>query len=180
MLETGKALRVPRAVNNGWRFTARIQVSLQQGSQKSVFFCHKNQDISKSVSSIGTGLIFLASLGHDLSRNAFVVFVYAFQKKFDRSKGFCMTPKKSKIFNFFEFSQNESRSFDRVFKIIPECSRRILVMVIRFFSSKKEFEKVDFSMSAWQILKSFSQFRMKINTIECCSAAIRSQFGDEI
>ena len=37
----------------------------------------KNEDISKSVSFIDSGLIFLASLSFNLSRNAFVVSVYA-------------------------------------------------------------------------------------------------------
>ena len=38
---------------------------------------------------------------------------------------------KSKIFDFFEFSQNESRSFDRASRTVWECSRRVLVMVIQ-------------------------------------------------
>ena len=40
---------------------------------------------------------FFASLNQELSRNVFVVFVYAFEKKFDRSKGFFVTPKKSRF-----------------------------------------------------------------------------------
>ena len=37
----------------------------------------KNEDISESVNSIDLGAIFQPRSGYDLSRNAFVVFVYA-------------------------------------------------------------------------------------------------------
>ena len=37
----------------------------------------KNEDISKSVSSIDFGAILLARLGHDVSRNVLVLFGYA-------------------------------------------------------------------------------------------------------
>ena len=80
-------------------------------------FDQKNGHSSNSVNSFGAGPIFLDSLGQDLSRNAFVVSVYAFETKFDRGQGFFVTPKKSKIFDFFEFSKNDSRSFDRVSRI---------------------------------------------------------------
>ena len=56
-------------------------------------FDQKNGHSSKSVNSFGAGPIFCHSLGQDLSRNAFVVSVYAFEKKFDRWKDFCMAPK---------------------------------------------------------------------------------------
>ena len=108
---------------------------------KFINFDQKNGHSSKSVNSFGAGPIFLGSLGQDLSRNAFVVSVYAFQKKSDRRKDFLVTPKKSKIFDFFEFSQNESRSFDRVSRIIQECSRRVSVMVILFLARKKNSKK---------------------------------------
>ena len=45
-----------RAVNNGWRFTAR----------------------TKSVNSIESGPIFVPALGQELSRNAFVVSILLF------------------------------------------------------------------------------------------------------
>ena len=77
-----KALRVPRAVNNGWRFTARMQVSLQYGPRFFSYFSpEKNDHNSKSVCSFDMGIFFLASLGQELSRDAFVVSVYAFGKK---------------------------------------------------------------------------------------------------
>ena len=50
---------------------------------------------------------------------------------------FLYDTEKSKIFDFFEFSQNESGSFDRVSRIIQECSRRVLVMVIDFLARKR-------------------------------------------
>ena len=52
-------------------------IHFQMASQKSWQLRSKNEDISKSVSSIETGAIFLPRGGQDLSRNAFVVFVYA-------------------------------------------------------------------------------------------------------
>ena len=72
-----KALRVPRAVNIGWRFTARMQVWFHLVSEQIAKVGHKIKDISESVCSFDSGPIFLRSLGQDLSRNAFVVFVYA-------------------------------------------------------------------------------------------------------
>ena len=51
----------------------------------------KNEDISESVNSIDSGPIFVPSLGQDLSRNVFVVSVYAFEKKFDRWEEFFVT-----------------------------------------------------------------------------------------
>ena len=48
---------------------------------------------------------------------------------------------KSKIFDFFEFSQNESRSFDRVSRTVWECSRRVLGMVIQIFELEKKVRK---------------------------------------
>ena len=53
--------------------------------------------------SFGAGPIFLDSLGQDLSRNAFVVPVYAFEKKFDRRKGFYMAQKNRKFSIFLSF-----------------------------------------------------------------------------
>ena len=67
--EKEKALRVPRAVNIGWRFTARMQVGKID---------HKNEDISEFVNSIDPGAIFLSRLAHELSRNDIAVSVYAF------------------------------------------------------------------------------------------------------
>ena len=53
----------------------------------------KNEDISTSVSSIDSGAIFLPRSGQELSRNVFVVSVYAFKKNLSWRTGFRMTPK---------------------------------------------------------------------------------------
>ena len=68
----------------------------------------KNEDISRSVNSFDTGPIYLGSLGQELSRNVFVVSVYAFEKKLYCRIGFCMTPKNEdfhEISSFLEFSE---------------------------------------------------------------------------
>ena len=57
----------------------------------------KNEDISESVSSIDSGAIFQPRSGQELSRNVFVVSVYAFEKKLPRDKDFFVTPKKSRF-----------------------------------------------------------------------------------
>ena len=54
-----------------WLAVYRAHTSFQGSGQK-------NEDISKSVSSIDSGAIFLPRLGQDLSRNVVVVSVYAF------------------------------------------------------------------------------------------------------
>ena len=70
-------------VNNGHFFMKIVQKN-----------CHS----SKSLNSFGLGPIYFESLGQELSRNAFVVSVYAFSKKIDRSKDFFVTPLKVEIF----------------------------------------------------------------------------------
>ena len=60
----------------------------------------KNEDISESVSSIDSGAIFQPRSGQELSRNAFVVSVYAFEKNLYTRIGFCMTPKMTKNHEF--------------------------------------------------------------------------------
>ena len=60
-------------------------------------FDQKNGHSSKSVCSFDMGPIFLGSVGQELSRNVFVVSVYAFEKKIDRSEDFFVTPKKSRF-----------------------------------------------------------------------------------
>ena len=57
----------------------------------------KNDHSSKSVNSFDTGPIFFDSLGEELSRNVFVVSVYAFGKKLPIAKDFLVTPKKSRF-----------------------------------------------------------------------------------
>ena len=58
--------------------TGAGEIHIKQASQKSWQLGRKNEDFSKSVSSIDSGAIFLPRLGQDLSRNAVVVSVYAF------------------------------------------------------------------------------------------------------
>ena len=54
------------------------QIGVNLVSEKSGEIDHKSEDISGSVSSIDSGVIFRPRLGQDLSRNAFVVSGYAF------------------------------------------------------------------------------------------------------
>ena len=49
------------------------EIVFKWACQKSVNFGDKNEDISESVCSFDFGAIFQTSLGHKLSRNAFVV-----------------------------------------------------------------------------------------------------------
>ena len=58
--------------------TAARGIEFQHASQKVGKVDHKNEDSSQSVSSFHSGLIFRPSSGKELSRNVFVVFVYAF------------------------------------------------------------------------------------------------------
>ena len=58
---------------------------------------HKNEDYSKSVSSSHSGPILPPSSAKELSRNVFVVFVYAFEKKLLTSIGSGMMPKMAEI-----------------------------------------------------------------------------------
>ena len=51
---------------------------------------------------------------------------------------------KSKFSNFFEFSQNESRSFDRVSRTVGECLRCVLGMFIQIFELEKTVRKSRF------------------------------------
>ena len=68
----------------------------------------KNEDISESVSSIDSGAIFPYRSAQELSRNVFVVSVYAFKKDSSIRIGFCLTPKNAdfhEISSFLEFSE---------------------------------------------------------------------------
>ena len=56
---------------------AAEQIEIKKPRQKSWQIAPKNEDISKSVNSIHRGAIFLPRSGQDLSRNTFVVSVYA-------------------------------------------------------------------------------------------------------
>ena len=76
--------------------------------QKSWQIGQKNEDISKSVGSIDSGAISLPSSGQELSRNVFVVSVYAFKKDSSIGIGFCMTHQHEdfhEISSFLEFSE---------------------------------------------------------------------------
>ena len=57
--------------------TAAGEIDFKMASQKSWQIAPKNDDISKSVSSIDRGAIFLSRLGQGQSRNVSVVSVYA-------------------------------------------------------------------------------------------------------
>ena len=58
--------------------TGAGEIEIKQACQKSWQLGHKSEDFSKSVSSFDTGASFLSVSGHDLSRNAGGVSVYAF------------------------------------------------------------------------------------------------------
>ena len=64
----------------------------------------KNEGISESVNSIESGAIFLPRSGQELSRDVFVVLVYAFDKKLYRGMCFCMIPKNRDFREKIEFS----------------------------------------------------------------------------
>ena len=88
--------------------TAAGTIQIKKACQKSWQIGRENEDISKSVSSIDSGAIFPSRSGQDLSRNVFVVFVYAFKKNLSWRIGFCMTPKNEdfhEISRFIEFSE---------------------------------------------------------------------------
>ena len=69
-------------------------------------FEHKNQDCSKSVNSFDSGPIFEPSLGHKLSRNAFVVSILFPERISYWSKGSGYESKKYKISAIFEVRRN--------------------------------------------------------------------------
>ena len=58
--------------------TGAREIQIKHADQKFQELGQKNEDCSKSVSSFDSGAIFRPSLGEDLSRNGFVVFIYAF------------------------------------------------------------------------------------------------------
>ena len=58
--------------------TGAAEIQIKHASQKFQELGQKNEDISKSVNSFDSGPIFPGRLGHDLSRNVFVVSIYAF------------------------------------------------------------------------------------------------------
>ena len=57
--------------------TGAGEIDIKNACPKVVKLDHKNEDISESVNSIDSGAIFPSRSGQDLSRNAFVVSVYA-------------------------------------------------------------------------------------------------------
>ena len=93
------------------------QVWFQWACQKSVFYDHENRNISKSDHSLDLGAIFPHSLGHDISRNAFVVFVYAFERNSNWWIDFFPTPK---IFENHEISMFLGIN-QEAFRLIPGC-----------------------------------------------------------
>ena len=60
--------------------TGAREIQIKHASQEFQELGQKNEDCSKSVSSFDSGAIFRPSLGQDLSRNVFVVSIYAFEK----------------------------------------------------------------------------------------------------
>ena len=68
------------------------EIVLQLGLQESIRFGQKNENISKSVSSIHSGPIYSHRLGQDLYRNAFVVSFLFPGAELHRWKGFSHDP----------------------------------------------------------------------------------------
>ena len=77
--------------------TAAGEIVIKHACQKSWQIASKNEDCSKSVSSIDSGAIFQASLGQELSRNAFVVSILSFWKNLYVGIGPGHDPKSSKF-----------------------------------------------------------------------------------
>ena len=77
--------------------TAAGEIVLKHACQKLGKIDHKNGDCSKSVNSFHSGAIFPPSLGHELSRNAFVASILSFWKNryIDIGQGY--EPKSSKF-----------------------------------------------------------------------------------
>ena len=77
--------------------TIRVKTSdidkIKKAYQKCWQIASKNKDISKSVSSIDAGAIFLSRSGQDLSRYAFVARIVFPERISLGGTGFCMTPK---------------------------------------------------------------------------------------
>ena len=61
----------------------------------------KNEDFSESLNSFDFGAIFLPRSGQDLSRNGFVVSVYAFERNPSWRIGFFLRPKISTFHEIF-------------------------------------------------------------------------------
>ena len=115
--ERGKALRViPRGKQRLTVYRAH-QVWFHWASQKCVFFDHENGNISKFNCSFDPGAIFPHSLGHDISRNAFVVSVYAFERNSNCWTDFFLTPK---IFENHEISMFLGID-QEAFRLLPGC-----------------------------------------------------------
>ena len=66
----------------------------------------KNADFSESLNSFDFGAIFPPRSGQDLSRNVFVVSVYAFERISYCGIGFYFTPKMSKFHQVSKFSNS--------------------------------------------------------------------------
>ena len=89
-------------------------------------FAQENCHSSKSVNSFGMGPIFLASLGQELSRNAFVASILSFWKKLSIGKDFFITPKNRdfhEISSFLESCREASRKLLGCLESVPECFR---------------------------------------------------------
>ena len=61
----------------------------------------KNEDFSESLNSFDFGAIFPPRSGQDLSRNGFVVSIYAFERNPYGRIGFFLTPQMSKFHEIF-------------------------------------------------------------------------------
>ena len=135
----GKQYFIAQSVGKSWQNARRIfrkwlvepfssesntkawEIVRQLGCQKSVNFGDKNQDISESMCSFYFGAIFWPSLGHKLSRNAFVVSILFPERISYWSKGSEHDTEKSKNAWIFDFSPTVSVSVrDALRSIVDE------------------------------------------------------------
>ena len=102
-------------------------IQIKKACQKSWQIGPKNEDISKSVSSIDSGAIFPSRLGQDLSRNVLVVSLYALQKVVLTDRFFMTTNK----LDFHEISSFHESCRQASWKVIEPmydtqgCFRRL-------------------------------------------------------
>ena len=74
--------------------------------------------------------------------------VYAFEKKFDRSKDFLHGTEKSKISDFSSFRRMSPEALIEYLASFRSVLDVFWSWLFEFSSSKKKFEKFDFLMSA--------------------------------
>ena len=137
-------------------------------------FRQKNDHSSKSVCSFNTGPFFLDSFGEELSRNVFVVSVYAFEKKFGGRKDFLVTPKKSRRSWKFDFSRNSLGSFQeasRMCRVCPGVFVSVQELILACLKLTWIFRNFRHFWHAWWHFRLFSSCWLSFKSR--CSISIR-------